>query len=180
MLYYDRFCENLKKSKASLYKPTFIQGKVKYLSYVLSLFSLQKSQRSGKLTSRRLVQFFEYWFLEISSKYSINTQITQSKEIFKFQLSALAGVTQGIEHRPAIQKVPGSFPGQGTCLGCRPVPSQGVSEATYRCFSYTLIFSSSLFISLPLSIQIDRLKSFLKFNKFQKPATLRLMGVVTF
>ena len=32
---------------------------------------------------------------------------------------ALAGVTQWIERRPANQKVAGSIPSQGPCLGCR-------------------------------------------------------------
>ena len=32
----------------------------------------------------------------------------------------LAGVAQWIEHWPANQRVAGSIPSQGTCLGCRP------------------------------------------------------------
>ena len=35
---------------------------------------------------------------------------------------ALADVAQWIEHRPMNQRVPGSIPSQGTCLGCRPGP----------------------------------------------------------
>ena len=35
---------------------------------------------------------------------------------------ALAGVAQWTEHRPANQRVAGSIPSQGTCLGCRPAP----------------------------------------------------------
>ena len=31
---------------------------------------------------------------------------------------ALADVAQWIEHQPVNQKVAGSIPGQGTCLGC--------------------------------------------------------------
>ena len=34
----------------------------------------------------------------------------------------LAGVAQWIRHWPTNQKVPGSIPSQGTCLGCRPGP----------------------------------------------------------
>ena len=34
----------------------------------------------------------------------------------------LAGVAQWIEHQPANQRVTGSIPSQGTCLGCRPDP----------------------------------------------------------
>ena len=33
---------------------------------------------------------------------------------------ALAGVAQWIEGGPVNQKVAGSIPSQGTCLGCRP------------------------------------------------------------
>ena len=34
----------------------------------------------------------------------------------------LAGVAQWIEPGPANQRVMGSIPSQGTCLGCRPGP----------------------------------------------------------
>ena len=45
----------------------------------------------------------------------------------RFQLSkdidqALAGIALWIEHGPANQRVAGSIPSQGTCLGCRPGP----------------------------------------------------------
>ena len=36
--------------------------------------------------------------------------------------TALAGVAQWIEHPPMNQRVTGSIPSQGTCLGCRPGP----------------------------------------------------------
>ena len=35
---------------------------------------------------------------------------------------ALAGVAQWIERWPVNQKVVGSIPSQGTCLGCGPGP----------------------------------------------------------
>ena len=35
---------------------------------------------------------------------------------------ALAGVAQWIEHGPENQRVAGSIPSQGTCLGCGPGP----------------------------------------------------------
>ena len=35
---------------------------------------------------------------------------------------ALVGVAQWIECRPANQRVAGSIPSQGTCLGCEPGP----------------------------------------------------------
>ena len=63
---------------------------------------------------------------------------------------ALAGVAQWIGHQPVNQRIAGSIPSQGTCLGCRPqVPgprSQGMWEATtHWCFSS----------SLPLSLKIN-------------------------
>ena len=60
--------------------------------------------------------------------------------------TALAGVAQWIEHWPANQKVTGSIPSQGTCLGGRPGPQLGgvckrqpvdVSLA-YQCFCPSL------------------------------------------
>ena len=41
---------------------------------------------------------------------------------------ALAGVAQWIECQPVNQRVTGSIPSQGTCLGCRPGPQYGVCE----------------------------------------------------
>ena len=42
--------------------------------------------------------------------------------------NALAGVDQWIERQPANQRVTGSIPSQGTCLGCRPGPQWGTHE----------------------------------------------------
>ena len=41
---------------------------------------------------------------------------------------ALAGVAQWIELRPVNQRVAGSIPSQGTCLGCGPGPQQEAHE----------------------------------------------------
>ena len=46
----------------------------------------------------------------------------------KKKKSALTGVAQWIEHQTAKQRVTGSIPSQGTCLGCRPGPQEGVHE----------------------------------------------------
>ena len=43
-------------------------------------------------------------------------------------LTALAGVAQWIEFQPANQRVAGSIPSQGTCLGCGPGPQLGACE----------------------------------------------------
>ena len=47
---------------------------------------------------------------------------------FQKEGMALADVAQWIECRPANQRVTGLNPSQGTCLGCRPGPQQGVCE----------------------------------------------------
>ena len=62
---------------------------------------------------------------------------------------ALAGVAQWIEGQPANQRVAGSIPSQGTCLGCRPgwTPSWGWARG-----DHTLMFLSlSLSFPSPLS-----------------------------
>ena len=65
-------------------------------------------------------------------------------------LETLAGVAQWTECWTAKQRVAGSIPSQGTCLGYRPGPQQGgVLEATKHC-----CFSPSLSPSLPLSLKI--------------------------
>ena len=55
---------------------------------------------------------------------------------------------QWIEHLPANQKVAGSIPGQGTCLGCGPVGDMW--EATVQCVS------PSLSLSFALSLKINK------------------------
>ena len=51
-----------------------------------------------------------------------------SSFIFRKCPPALAGVAQWTEHRPANQRVIGSIPSQGTCLGYRPGPQLGAHE----------------------------------------------------
>ena len=45
-----------------------------------------------------------------------------TQDQYKIILRALAAVAQWIECQPANQRVAGSFPTQGTHLGCRPGP----------------------------------------------------------
>ena len=73
-------------------------------------------------------------------------------------LIALAGVAQWIEHRPVNQKVTGSIPSQGTCLGCGLVPQLKACKRQPRALplahsmSPTLMFLSLSFsLSSPLS-----------------------------
>ena len=64
----------------------------------------------------------------------------------KEDYTALAGGAQGTERWPADQKVAGSIPSQGTCLGGGPgPPAGGVREGTDRCFSCTSVFLSLSF-----------------------------------
>ena len=46
--------------------------------------------------------------------------------LYKNDALVLTGVAQWIECWPANQRVTGSIPSQGTCLGCRPDPQLGV------------------------------------------------------
>ena len=42
--------------------------------------------------------------------------------------TAMAGVAKWTECWPVTQRVTGSIPSQGTCLGCRPGPQWGAHE----------------------------------------------------
>ena len=79
---------------------------------------------------------------------------------FSWDGSALAGVAEWIEYRPVNQKVAGSIPGKGICLGCGPGPQLGVSERQWINVSLERwCFSPSLF---------SFLLPFLKVNKILK------------
>ena len=71
---------------------------------------------------------------------------------------ALAGVAQGTEQQPESQRVAGSIPSQGTCLGCGPGPQQGVGKKQPHSDVSPLSFS----LPSPLSLKI---KSFFKKKK---------------
>ena len=63
------------------------------------------------------------------------------KYTIKKMLLAPAGVAQWIEHWPVSQRVAGSIPSWGTCLGCEPgqVPSGGHARGNH----------AWMFLSLP-------------------------------
>ena len=67
---------------------------------------------------------------------------------------ALTGVAQWIEHQPVNQRVTGLIPSQGTCLGCRPGPQQGVCKRQPH-----IDVSLSLSTSLPLYLKIKIFKT---------------------
>ena len=50
------------------------------------------------------------------------------EKVTRKNMTALAGVALWIEHQTMNQKVSGSIPGQGACLGCRPDPQLGACE----------------------------------------------------
>ena len=62
-------------------------------------------------------------------------------KICRKSIPALTGVAQWIEHRAANQRVAGSIPSQGTCLGRRPGPQEGVLKR-----------QSHIDVSLPFSL----------------------------
>ena len=66
---------------------------------------------------------------------------------------ALAGVAQWTERQSVNQKVAGSVPSQGTCLGCGPGPWLGAAS---WCVSHTSMFLSLSFSSLFLSLKINK------------------------
>ena len=89
-------------------------------------------------------------------RYKTSTQksaafLYTNNEQFKIKL-ALAGVAQWIECQPMNQRVPGSIPSQGTCLGCGPGPQWG----GYVRGNHTLMFLS-LSSSLALSLKINKI-----------------------
>ena len=73
--------------------------------------------------------------------------IMQIKEI----TSSLARWLSWLEHRPVHQKVTGSIPGQGTCLGCRFTPQSEHIRGQPISLSHinaSLSLSPCLFLSL--------------------------------
>ena len=56
----------------------------------------------------------------IKSK-NLFSHVDKSKHFhLRYRSNALAAVAQWIERQPVNQRVTGSIPSQGTCLGCRP------------------------------------------------------------
>ena len=97
-------------------------------------------------------------FSPLSLKFIILSPIVKMLKIIRIvTITALAGVTQWIERQPLDQKVAGSVPGQGMCLGCGPGLQLGMCERqpidvslAHRCFS------PSLSPSLPCSLKINK------------------------
>ena len=91
---------------------------------------------------------------------------------------ALAGVAQWIECWLANQRVTGSIPSQGTCLGCRSGPQCGVCEQQPH-----VDVSLPLFL-LPFSLKLIFLKkglycSDLEFNRLALPVCKLYNGIIS-
>ena len=81
------------------------------------------------------------WFCSLASK----------NKKHKTKLSALAGVAQWTVCRPANQRVAGSIPSQGTCLGCGLGPWRGSRKRQPH-----IDVSLPLFLSPPLSLKLKK------------------------
>ena len=84
----------------------------------------------------------------------------------KMRYSTLAGVAQWIERKPTNQKIAGSIPGQGLCLGCRPGPQLLACKRqlvyvslTHRRFSPFSLAPPSLKINTIFKNNITKLKT---------------------
>ena len=98
----------------------------------------------------RLVPFFVFKFSE-SFKLCVWKE-AWNLTLKKYNMMALAGMAQWIEHRPANQRVAGSIPSGGTLWVVGQVPSRGHVRG-----NHTLMFLS-LSPSLPLSLETNLLK----------------------
>ena len=80
-------------------------------------------------------------FLSVSFSHPLSLKVNKIFLKSEKKRKALAGMAQWIECWPANQRVIGSVPSQGTCLGCRPdqVPSKGRVRS-----NHTLVFLSFL------------------------------------
>ena len=87
----------------------------------------------------------------------INVSLFLSLILSKIMENALAGAAQWIECGPSNQRVAGSIPSQGTCLGCGPGPQW---EALER--------QPHIDVSLPQSLTFP-LSKMNKLNLKKKP-----------
>ena len=69
-------------------------------------------------------------------------------------IRALAGVAQWTDHQPANQRVAGSIPSQGTCLGCGFDPCRGMC---FFCPDQRPMFLFHINVSLPFFLPLSSL-----------------------
>ena len=106
----------------------------------------------AKIWKQSNCQSVDEWIKKLWHIYTMEYYSAIKKKI------ALAGVAQWIECRPAKQRVAGSIPSQGTCLGCRSSPQWGSRE---RQLHIDLSLPLSLSLTLSLKINKERRKSYL-------------------
>nr|KAF6472962.1 hypothetical protein HJG59_019973 [Molossus molossus] len=74
--------------------------------------------------------------------------------------TALAGLAQRLERRPAVQRDPGSVPAKGTYLGCSLSPALvGRAGGSHSmCPFMSMFLSLSLFLSLPPALSEQKME----------------------
>ena len=78
---------------------------------------------------RVLAPLVLYLLQSQSPAASASSQVARAScQLQELREIVLAGVAPWVEHWPANQKVAGSIPSQGTCLGCWPGPWSGACE----------------------------------------------------
>ena len=88
--------------------------------------------------------------VQIRAKSLLSFAFTRS---CKYKIFTPAGVAQWIERQPANQRLAGSIPSQGMCLGCGPGPQSRAHERQPH-----IDVSLSLSPSFPLSLKIKIFK----------------------
>ena len=91
------------------------------------------------------------------------------------------GVAELVEHGLAKQKVAGSIPSQGTCLGYCLVPQLGhIFEAADRCFPPSLSPSpfSKYKVVKKKAYNLGKIDNFLERHELSKLAQLEIISIV--
>ena len=92
-------------------------------------FEVLEHTKPMRMTEVTIVFTFGRWFHGKSTAYVGKVQGAHLVCFGSVKINqALAGVAQWIEGWPMNQKIAGSIPSQGTCLGCRPGPQWGECE----------------------------------------------------
>ena len=88
-----------------------------------TILSLHKTENEDS-TQDQTLSPSQTWCYALHELYCFLSTVPQGygAHLTDKKTGALAGVAQWFERRPVNQRVPGSIPSQGTCLGCRPGP----------------------------------------------------------
>ena len=66
--------------------------------------------------------YFTYNYKPTFAPFCMLQKFLSHNQSDKNMCVAMAGMAQWIEHQTAKQRITGSIPSQGTCLGCGPGP----------------------------------------------------------